>query len=110
MPPFEGVVVVENFQCVELILYLCVEGVVELLKCPFAVTDAPVLVRFPCCHRATSLASQNLVRTKQNKEGPRGDRMAKQTTLGGWFSAGLGLVSPRPRLSMILEFSLLLSC
>ena len=30
-------------------------------------TDAPVLVRFLCCHGATSPASRSLVKTKQEK-------------------------------------------
>ena len=30
------------------------------------VTDASVLVRFLCCYGATSLASQNLVKTKEH--------------------------------------------
>ena len=39
-----------------------------MLNCfgiPFVVIEAPVLVRFPCCCGATSLASQNLVNTKK---------------------------------------------
>ena len=35
-----------------------------------------------------------------------GTELAKQTTLGWWFSAGLGLASSRPCPSMILEFPL----
>ena len=34
--------------------------------------DAPVLVRFLCCHGATSLASQNLVETEQKTLGKHG--------------------------------------
>ena len=33
--------------------------------------------------------------------------MAKQTILGGWFSAGLGLVSPRPCLSRVFPLAFL---
>ena len=35
----------ENFQCVDVVLSMRVEGVVELFQRPLVIIDAPVLVR-----------------------------------------------------------------
>ena len=45
----------ENIQCVDVVLSMRVEGVVELLQRPFAVMDALQLVRFPCRYGSTCL-------------------------------------------------------
>ena len=55
----------ELFQCVDVVLSMRVEGGDEFVQRPFVVMDAPVLVRCPCGYGATSLASQNSVKTKQ---------------------------------------------
>ena len=48
----------ENSQCVDVVLSMCVEGVVELLQRPFVVVDAPLLVEVSLLLRSHVPASE----------------------------------------------------
>ena len=70
-----------------LTLCLRVEGAVGLMLRLFVVTDAPVLVRFPCFYWATSPASQNIVKTKtQTKNNRRNGQRRYRLITGGTHS------------------------
>ena len=53
----------EHFQCIDVVLSMRVDGVAKWFYFPFVVTDARVLVRFPCGYGAVSPASLNSVKT-----------------------------------------------
>ena len=64
-PPFEGAMRLSIFNPLMLFLACVWKVLLNCFNVTFVVTDAPVLVRFLCCDGATSLASQNLVKTKK---------------------------------------------